>query len=490
MSAAEVSPLHPESGPPPPEPPPQTVEVFPSPKTPAAVADVLLDERTAEGLYLLRRWHDSWMSYAGPHWVEDEDRAIKKWVSARLEHAYYKQFDPKTGTTKTLPWQPNRNKVADVLDQMENKTFLPRTFTSPSWLDTGKPAGKFIACANGLLDTRTQELRAATPRYFATVALPFAYDPDVGEPVEWLKFLRTLWPPGGGEDRDEIKALQEMFGYILSGRTDLHKMFLIKGPPRCGKGTIGRTLARLAGIGNACAPTLAALATNFGLQPLIGKRLAIIGDARLGRDNQQEVVERLLSITGEDMQTIDRKHKEAWIGKLPTRFLVLSNELPRFGDASGAIATRFVILAIVESWLGREDHDLENRLISELPAILKWALAGIVRLNEQGRFTEPAGSVESVAELADLVSPISAFYRDVCVVHPGTWVAVDTLFNEWRTWCSENGHYSSSKQKFSTDLRAAAPGIAITRPHGAPRRFANIGVSDSWKTRPRRGWLS
>ena len=59
-----------------------------------------------------------------------------------------------------------------------------------------------------------------------------------------------------------------------------------------------------------------------------------------------QVVERLLSISGEDTLTIDRKYRDPWTGQLPTRFLVISNELPRFGDASGAIATRFVMLTL------------------------------------------------------------------------------------------------------------------------------------------------
>ena len=143
-----------------------------------------------------------------------------------------------------------------------------------------------------------------------------------------------LWP----DDPDSIAALQEFFGYVISGRTDLHKILLLVGPTRAGKGVIARILKSLVGRGNYAGPTLASLGTNFGLSPLIGKPLAIVSDARLGGANVHQVVERLLSISGEDMLTVDRKYREPWTGTLPTRFLVISNELPRFGDASGAIA--------------------------------------------------------------------------------------------------------------------------------------------------------
>jgi putative DNA primase/helicase len=52
----------------------------------------------------------------------------------------------------------------------------------------------------------------------------------------------------------------------------------------------------------------------------------------------------LLSITGEDTIIIDRKFREAWTGRLQARFPILSNELPCLADASGALASRFIVL--------------------------------------------------------------------------------------------------------------------------------------------------
>src|SRR5258707_5803720 len=120
-------------------------------------------------------------------------------------------------------------------------------------------------------------------------------------------------------------------------------MFLMVGPKRSGKGTIARVLTSIAGLDSSVAPTLAGLGMNFGVAPLIGKRVAIISDARLGgRADQHAIAERILSITGEDAITVDRKFMPAWTGRMATRFVVLSNELPRLSDASGALAARLI----------------------------------------------------------------------------------------------------------------------------------------------------
>jgi hypothetical protein len=119
------------------------------------------------------------------------------------------------------------------------------------------------------------------------------------------------------------------------------------------------------GKDNVAGPTLSSLSERFGIAPLIGKPFAIISDARLsGRSDAAQIAERLLSISGEDAIDIDRKNKDAWHGTLPTRFLILTNELPRLADASGALVSRFIVLCLTESFYGKEDRGLTNKLLA------------------------------------------------------------------------------------------------------------------------------
>ena len=82
--------------------------------------------------------------------------------------------------------------------------------------------------------------------------------------------------------------------------------------------------------------------------------------------------------------------RSPWQGKLHVRFLILTNELPRITDASGALASRFVLLTLRNSFLGREDLQLTDKLLTELPGILNAALKGLDRLRDRGNFRMPA----------------------------------------------------------------------------------------------------
>ncbi len=157
------------------------------------------------------------------------------------------------------------------------------------------------------------------------------------------------------------------------------------------------------------------------------------------------------------MLTVDRKFREPWSGKLPTRFVTLSNELPKFKDSSGAIANRLLILRMTKSFLGCEDRTLDRRLEDELPGILSWALEGLDRLNSNGRFTVPDASEDAVNLMMDLASPVSAFVRDRCTRNPGDEVYRDDLYSDWREWAEDNGHHAGAKSTFGRDLRAVIP---------------------------------
>jgi phage/plasmid-associated DNA primase len=184
----------------------------------------------------------------------------------------------------------------------------------------------------------------------------------------------------------------------------------MKGPKRSGKGTIGHVLKALVGMNNVAAPSLGGLNGNFALQPLLDKPVALIGDARAGTQaNMQAAVEKLLGISGGDAITVDRKHKEPITIHLPTRFVITTNELPRLGDTSGAMASRFIVLTMTESFDGKEDHGLKDRLVAEAPGILRWALEGLDRLRERGRFVQPKSGLEDYRELAALNNPMSEF---------------------------------------------------------------------------------
>ena len=430
-------------------------DILPPPGDPMQVArefikhHCLHEDRTT---LILRYWRDGWWAWRGACWRETERRYVISLLYHFTERALY------CSGKDVQPWAPTHRKIADLLEALGAICLLRDDVSQPCWLDQ-RSSGAVVACENGLLDVESRRLLPHTPFFFNQTSVPFSYDGAAPEPKNWLAFLKELWP----QELEGINVLGEWFGYVISGRLDLHKILLCVGPTRGGKGVIARILTALIGSENVAGPTLNSLGGDFGLQPLIGKPLAIVSDARFTGRDSNIVVERLLSISGEDTLTVNRKYRDQWTGKLPSRLHVISNELPHLGDASTAVVGRIVLLPLSRSWLGKEDHELEPRLLNELTGILNWALDGLIRLTvaNGNRFTRLPSSAEAIDQMRDLASPVAAFTREEC--EPGPYeIEVETLYGAYKIWAENNGHSRKSKQVFGRDLHAAHP--AIKRP--------------------------
>jgi len=449
------------------EPPPRQAEVLPiKPK----LDDSIQVKPEAAGT-IDRRDH---MATARAFVVDQPEKVVThQGVTHRYDSAgAYIQISPADLAAEIMRWsegkkdaetearfKPNRNWRGNVEDAIKAVTHVPGTLSAPCWLDGRKtpPAREIIPCANGLLHIKTRTLLPPTNQFFSLNCLPFDYNPRAPQPRCWLLFVNQIFEG----DQEAIDTLQEMFGYILTSDTSQQKSFLIIGPKRSGKGTLARAATSLVGQDNCAAPTLNGLAQSFGTAALIDKQLAVIGDARLsGRADQAPVVERLLSITGEDNLTISRKYLPDVTLRLTVKFMILTNELPRLGDSSGALASRFIILPLQKSFYGQEDHGLTNKLLKELPGIMNWALAGLDRLTKRGHFIQPISGREAMQELEDLSSPISAFVRECCEVRPGVQIECKELYQTWDEWCKSQGRtQSGTLQSLGRDLRASVPGV-------------------------------
>ncbi len=412
----------------------------------------------------LVRWARAWWRYEGTRYVEHDDESLDRDIIKFLDVVVAPRKDKETGATH-YERITSRNKTINEVRKACLHVFPLVGQGAPQWtsaIDGDADPTDLAPCANGILDLRTLELLPRTPRLFSTTAIASPWTADVPPPTAWLAFLRSLW----GDDAETILALQQMFGYLLTPDTSQQKMFALIGPPRSGKSTIARVLKALLGDDAVVNPTLASLEEPFGLAPLVGRTVAIIGDARLGgREDQAKVVERLLSISGEDPLSINRKNRDAINVRLRTRVLLLSNELPRLYDTSGALASRFLLLCLSKSFLGSEDVTLERRLLEEMPGIFRWAVEGRTDLHERGRFVAPLASEAAIEQLHALSSPLTVFLDECCTLAPERQVEIDALFARYLEWCKANGRdRPGSKQSFGRDLNTLQPGIQQTRP--------------------------
>lgn len=434
---------------------PQTDAVI-DPRHPFTVARLFAQGFARDGQPLVHH-HGQWLSYTGTHYREMEASELRArmypWLSIR------RRMDG----TAVAASQTLVNNVLDALRSAvhEGGDHLPRWMGS----DVRPDPANLIAFRNGLLDVERWladpgvALLPHGPEWLSTNVLPFDYMPTATCP-QWEAFVADV---GAGDDT-WIAGLAMMFGYLLTHDTAQQKIFLFQGAPRAGKGTLCRVLREMLGHANVAGPSLPSLCGEFGLWPLVGKSVAIIPDAHAGRGSDAtRVLEVLKSISGEDAMDVNRKHRDQQTMRLPVRFLIACNSMLDLPDPSGALAGRLILFPFTRSFQGKEDHGLESRLLAELPGILRWSLAGLRALRTSGRLLQPVSGEQVRADFARLSSPIRGFIDERLVIDPAAVVPVSDAFQDWKSWCEQEGHQAGATSTFGAKLLAALPGITKVR---------------------------
>jgi putative DNA primase/helicase len=410
----------------------------------------------------LHWWRNTWVAWRGSHWQELTRSSLRAQLYHFTALATYVDAD---GDMRL--WAPTEKKISDLAGALASLCELSSEFEPPCWLDSRMVGDNVVAVANGLLGIPSRQLIPHTPQFFNLQAVPFAYDIAASEPKHWFAFLDSVWPPPPDTTTPHAAQdlLQEWFGYVLSGRTDFQKMLLLYGPTRGGRGTIGRVLTALIGKDSVAGLRLDDLGKEFGMAHLIGKALAIIGDERFSGKNMSEVVSALLTITGEDIVPVNRKKRDYWNGRLSARIMVFCNELQKLSDASAAIIGRFLVARMTQSFLGREDLGLLDRLKGELPGILNWGLEGLQFLQVNGKFTLTPETTEIVEQMTALASPMQTYVEENCDVGQGDLfeIRTETLYRDHCNWRRANGHMAMASNTFGASLRAAVAHIVRKR---------------------------
>src|SRR5699024_1569924 len=187
---------------------------------------------------------------------------------------------------------------------------------------------------NFTLDSTTGDLVPHAPSHLATYGSPVNYI-DNAECLTFKQFLTDLF-----EEDGTIDFIQEWFGYTLSCSHQANAFLIGVGAGANGKSTLFDILAQLVGIKNVASAHLSNFNSEFGLEPLIGKKLNLATES----DVDAFKTSKLKTITAGENVAINRKNKLEITTKLPTKLVFLMNELPLLSDDSFGFERRLLIL--------------------------------------------------------------------------------------------------------------------------------------------------
>lgn len=347
-----------------------------------------------------------------------------------------------------------------------------------------------LNCPNGMVDLRTGELSDHDPELMSYVQVTTDYRPDMATPVYdgWLR--EALRQEGATEaELDALVAdIEETSGTMLDPSRTASKALFLFGPSRSGKSTYLRLLKAIAGAVNTSAVTLHELGTDqFATANLYGKMLNVAADLS---NKHVEDLSKFKMATGEDMLHANRKYGQQFAFTNQALFAFSANELPTVSEASRAYAERMKPFNFPNSFAGREDKTLEDKLMAELPGILARWVKAYGRFLARGGYCATDRVTQSKFEANS--DRVVQFFQDMCAVteavhgqqlgeHESTGRR-DTA-HAFNAWAERNGGSKMGERAFFNRFAQIA-GVQEIKIGRKQQRGFNVVVAraddDSW----------
>ena len=271
-----------------------------------------------------------------------------------------------------------------------------------------------LGVANGVVDLRTGQLRAAARDEFVTKRSPANFDPAARAP-RWIKFVEEVtgsplpaeFDPESGlvvphtvgryRPRPALASyVQRALGYCMTGCTLEQKMFFAIGEGSNGKNILLDVVHEVAGGYSKTIPPEALMSMRSDVDAerpsptaatLAGARLAVSSESKDGQKLDVALVKRH---TGGGYMTARQMRENTFTFQITHKLWLMTNHKPGLDHIDDALRGRLHLIPFDMKWnrpghparneeLPDGDKDLMTRLRGEATGILGWLVEGAVR---------------------------------------------------------------------------------------------------------------
>jgi putative DNA primase/helicase len=398
-------------------------------------------EQYADRLRYVAAW-GRWLSYDGVRWQHDDTLHVFDLVRTACREVALEYGRPSgaTASAKTVAaverLARSDRRLAATVAQWDARPWL---------LTAGDEADATT------IDLRTGEGRSPDADDYITKKAGCMAAPSGTPHPLWTAFLQRMT----NDDKDLQEFLQRYTGYCLTGVTVEHVFVFGHGTGANGKGTFLNTIQSIFGNYATTAHVSTFMASRTEQHPtdlakLAGARLVVAQETQKGR-RWDEV--KIKAITGGD--TISARFmRQDFFDFVPTfKIFVTGNYKPTLSAVDEAMRRRLLLVPFsVQIPKDERDPKLLEKLKTEWPAILRWAIEGCLAWQALG--LAPPASVLEATEQYFAEQDVLKQWLDECTADAGPLAFTRTkqLFASWKTWVEELNLEAGSEKSFSEML--------------------------------------
>ncbi len=294
----------------------------------------------------------------------------------------------------------------------------------------------YVNLTNGMLNLKTFELESHHKYYYSSIQIPIEYEKESNCP-KFKDFLMDIFDG----DQERVLVMQEILGYCLTADTNAQKAFILLGHGSNGKSVLCDVMAKLYGEDNLSSTSLKELGGKFAKFSIYNKTVNISTENEMDRD--MLATGDFKKIVSGDLIQVEEKYRNPFIYRPFVKLIFAVNSMPKSMDYSYGYYRRLLILPFNKrySLKPKEGEELANpnlkeKLFTEMPGILNFALEGLKRLRDNNyKFTESREIDTTLRDYRKDMDILSQFIEDEVQEETHFTVQRYEIRNRFESWC-------------------------------------------------------
>jgi putative DNA primase/helicase len=431
-------------------------------------------EHHGDDLRYVYAW-DKWLVWDGHRWKVDDSGEVERRAKETVRWMYHQAGSGEEIDRKLADHALKSERRARIEAMISLARSEPGMPVTPEELDADPWA---LNVENGTIDLRTGELREHRREDRITKLAAVEHNRGADAPT-WHATLERVLP------NPKIRGFfQRLCGYALTGDTSEHVLPMLFGTGANGKSTVlNALLDALGDYGTQAAPDLLVAKKNAHpteLADLFGMRFVASIEVEDGRRLAESLVKQL---TGGDRIKARRMRQDFWEFEPRHKVFMAVNHKPTVRGTDTAIWRRIRLIPFTETIPPDEqDKKLPEKLRSELPGILAWAVEGCLEWQRQG-LQAPDEVRRATGEYRAEMDVLGAFLQDCCEKGAEHSTPARSLYDAYKLWCEENGERYETQRRFAGQLKDRG---AFERRRSGPNgsyEWHGLRLLNLWKLR-------
>lgn len=394
-----------------------------------------------------------WLAWDGAKWVEDKTAVVEMYRSNVISRIY-SQIAEKAekhdaiGVKELGRW----SKVSESERRIHAAIGLSSTMPGINFPLHEFDKDKYLLnVKNGTVNLKNGKLLEHTRSNRITKFAPVNHSLEATAPI-WDAFLDTIF----AGDKELISFIQRAIGYSLTGSVEESCWFIAHEVGANGKSVFLNCIMGILGdYATQAAPNLLMKAKSGGDKhpteqaDLLGRRLAVCQETEEGRQLAEAAVKQM---TGGDPIKARRMRMDFFEFDPTHKLWLATNHIPIIKDTTESTWRRIYLIRFgVVIPVEERDSKLSEKLKSEWPGILNWAIQGCLEWQRIG-LKPPQSVKKSTEEYRDSQDTFAAFIEECCFEDKRAVTTAKKLYKFYKTWCTDAGEFQKSQRLFGQAL--------------------------------------